>query len=266
MDVRVTTVGSTRFLTNPNDIFIGKSLEVYGEWSHGEVNLLSKLLRPDDNVIEIGSNIGAHTLFIARDICSSGIVYAFEPRRLLFQMLCANVALNGLSNVFTHQKAIGREAGSVKEGPPPTESMTNLGGYSIGSLQGEGETIEVIALDEMIESLKPVALLKADVEGWERDVLIGSQKLIARDRPILYVENDQPDLSRDLIVFITEMKYDLWWHIVPLFRPDNHAHTRANIFANIVSCNMLCVPHEGKITPSGLQKIEDPELHPLRKK
>ena len=104
MDVRVTTVGSTRFLTNPNDIFIGKSLEVYGEWSHGEVNLLSKLLRPDDNVIEIGSNIGAHTLFIARDICSSGIVYAFEPRRLLFQMLCANVALNGLTNVFRSPK------------------------------------------------------------------------------------------------------------------------------------------------------------------
>ena len=100
----------------------------------------------------------------------------------------------------------------------------------------------------------------------ERDVLIGSQKLIARDRPILYVENDRPDLSRDLIVFIMEMKYDLWWHIVPLFRPDNHAHTRANIFANIASLNMLCVPHERKIALSGLQKIEDPELHPLRKK
>jgi len=128
MDVRLTTVGSTRFLTNPNAIFIGKSLEVYGEWSHGEVDLLSKLLRPDDNVIEIGSNIGAHTVFIARDICSSGIVYAFEPRRLLFQMLCVNIALNGLTNVFAYQKAIGREAGSVKEGPPPTESMGNLGG------------------------------------------------------------------------------------------------------------------------------------------
>jgi hypothetical protein len=68
MDVRLTTVGSTRFLTNSNDGLVGKSLEVYREWSHGELDLLSKLLQPINNVVEIGANIWAHTLFIARDI------------------------------------------------------------------------------------------------------------------------------------------------------------------------------------------------------
>jgi FkbM family methyltransferase len=265
MDVRFTTVGSTRFLTNANDTFVGKSLEVYGEWSHGEVVLLSKLLRPDSNIVEIGANIGAHTVFIARDICPAGTVYAFEPRRLLFQMLCANIALNGLTNVFAFQKAIGSEARSVTEGTPPAEAVTNFGGYPIGALKGDGEIIEIALLDEMIGSLKPIALLKADVEGWERDVLIGSQKVIARDRPILYVENDRLDKSRDLIRFIMEMNYTLWWHIVPLFRPDNQAHTHANIFDKVSSFNMLCLPRESSIKVTGLHKIEDFELHPLRK-
>jgi FkbM family methyltransferase len=266
MDVRLTTVGSTRFLTNPNDYFVGKSLEVYGEWSYGEVDLLSKLLRPSNNVIEIGANIGAHTLFIARDICPSGIVYAFEPRRLLFQMLCANLALNGLTNIFTFQKAIGREARAISEGALPMKSTVNLGGYSIGTLKGDSETIEVMPLDEMIDSLKPVSLLKVDAEGWERDVLFGSRKVIARDRPMLYVENDLVDKSRDLIVSIMEMNYALWWHIVPLFRPNNHAHTRVNIFGNVASFNMLCLPPERKIQVKGLQRIENLEFHPLQEK
>jgi FkbM family methyltransferase len=264
--VRLTAVGSTHFLTNPNDTFVGKSLEVYGEWSYGEIDLFSKLLQPDSNVVEIGANIGAHTVFIARDICPSGNVYAFEPRRICFQMLCANVALNGLINVFAFQKAIGKQAGSIREGSELRETTANFGNIAIGALKGEDEIIIIEPLDHMIDFLKPIALLKADVEGWERDVLVGSQKVIARDRPILYVENDRVDKSRDLITFIMEMNYDLWWHIVPLFRPNNHARTRQNIFGNIKSFNMLCLPRERGIKVTGTSKVEDSEFHPLRKK
>ena len=181
-------------------------------------------------------------------------------------MLCANLALNGLTNVFAFQKAIGCEIGSLTEGILPTQSAVNFGGYPIGAVKGEGETIDIVPLNEMIDTLKPIALLKADVEGWERDVLIGSRKVIARDRPMLYVENDRADKSRDLIISILEMNYALWWHIVPLFRPNNHAHTRVNIFGNIASFNMLCLPNESKIQVKGLERIENPEFHPLQKK
>jgi FkbM family methyltransferase len=264
--VRLTAVGSTQFLTNPNDTLIGKSLEVYGEWSHGEIDLLSKLLKPDSNVVEIGANIGAHTVFIARDICPAGKVYAFEPRRLSFQMLCANVALNGLTNVFAFQKAVGKEAASIREGPELTKTTTNFGGFAIGALKGKDEIIVIEPLDQMIDFLKQIALLKADVEGWERDVLIGSQKVIARDRPILYVENDRVDRSRDLITSIMEMNYNLWWHIVPLFRPNNHAHTPQNIFGSIHSFNMLCLPRERAMKVTDMPKIEDAEFHPVQNK
>ena len=268
MDVRFTTVKSTHFLTNPYDAYVGKSLEVYGEWSYGEIELFSKVVQPGANVVEVGANIGAHTIFLARDVCSSGMVYAFEPRRVLFQMLCANVVLNGLTNVFAFQRAVGKEAGSIREGslpaevPVPADSAINFAGYPIGGLKGEDEIIIIEPLDQMIDSLKPISLLKADVEGWERDVLIGGQKVIARDRPVLYVENDRVEKSRELITCIMEMNYDLWWHKVPLFRPNNHAHTRWNIFGNICSLNMLCLPRERNTKVTGLTKIESPEFHP----
>ncbi len=69
MNVRLTSVGTTRFLTFPNDVFVGKSLEVYGEWSFEEVLLLAMLLPKASNVVEVGANIGAHTVFIAREVC-----------------------------------------------------------------------------------------------------------------------------------------------------------------------------------------------------
>jgi len=68
-----------------------------------------------------------------------------------------------------------------------------------------------------------------------------------------------------LISHIMDLKYDLWWHVVRLFRPDNLARTRANIFGNISSFNMLCLPHESGIKVSGMPKIENAEHHPLRK-
>jgi hypothetical protein len=171
-----------------------------------------------------------------------------------------------VSNVFAHQKAAGREIGKVSEGASPDATAANLGAFPIGALVGEGEIIEIVPLDEMIDIIKPISLLKADVEGWERDVLLGSRKLIARDRPMLYVENDRLDASRDLITCIIEMGYEMWWHIVPLFRQDNHACTRANIFGNVCSFNMLCLPRESKIKVTGLPKVENAEFHPLRRK
>jgi hypothetical protein len=153
----------------------------------------------------------------------------------------------------------------VREGLAPPEVAANFGAYPIGALAGVDETIVVEPLDQMIDSLKPISLLKVDVEGSELDVLVGCQKLIARDRPALYVENDREEKSRELITYILDMNYELWWHIVPLFRPNNHAHTRANIFGNIRSFNMLCLPRERKVQVNGLTKIENPELHPLRK-
>lgn len=264
MNVRLTSAGTTRFLTFPNDVFVGKSLEVYGEWSFEEVLLLAMLLPKASNVVEVGANIGAHTVFIAREVCKAGLVYAFEPRRLLFQMLCANLALNGVANVWAFQKAVGPEAGAVHEAAIPTEGPRNYGSYALGSLPGGDEIVEIVSLDDMLETLKPIALMKVDVEGAELAVLAGAKKLIERDRPFLYVENDRPQTSRELISFISELGYKLWWHVVPLFRANNFAQTRQNIFGGVCSVNMLCAPRERKFAINSLRPVDDLDFHPAR--
>ena len=57
-----------------NDEYIGKSLSEYGEWSETEVVLLKQLVKDNENIIEIGSNIGTHTIPLAKHVLNGGLV------------------------------------------------------------------------------------------------------------------------------------------------------------------------------------------------
>ena len=72
------------FLANPNDIFIGRALIRYGEFSELEWQVINQLTRPGTAVIEVGANIGAHTVSIARKVGPDGVLYAFEPQPVVF--------------------------------------------------------------------------------------------------------------------------------------------------------------------------------------
>src|SRR5262245_11408475 len=94
-------------LYNINDWPVGQSLDAYGGYGVGELHLFLQLICAGDTVVEVGANIGAHTVFLSRMVGETGKVYAFEPQRIVFQTLCANVALNSLTNVHCFHSAVG---------------------------------------------------------------------------------------------------------------------------------------------------------------
>ena len=186
-----------RMLFLKRDVYIGRSLDVYGEFSELEGELFAQLLQPGAVVIEVGANIGAHTVHLAKLVGPQGAVLAFEPQRVIHQLLCANVALNELFNVHSFHAAAGRAPGSLKVPPLDYAAENNFGGLSLGGAS-TGEDVPVVTLDGF--NLPAVRLLKVDVEGMEADVLLGARQLIARHRPVLYVENDRRDKSEALIL------------------------------------------------------------------
>src|SRR6266849_820213 len=111
--VRLKRCREGAMLYNINDEYIGRSLDTYGEISRAEVELYRQIVHPSMTAVEVGANIGVHTIPLARLVGADGRVMAFEPQRIVFQMLCANIALNALPNVVTYQAAVGRDAGSV---------------------------------------------------------------------------------------------------------------------------------------------------------
>ena len=237
--VRECRHGTMAFL--PGDKYIGRSLGLYGEFSEIEGQLFSRLLRPDDVVIEGGANIGAHTVHLAKLVGPRGKVLAYEPQRAIFRLLRANLALNKLSNVRALQAAVGRRAGWLPVPVVNYAAKGNFGGVSLRNARS-GHPVRVIALDSL--RLSAVRLLKLDVEGMEIAALRGARRLISRHRPLLYVENDRPENSRTLVGLIARFGYQMWWHLPPLFNPRNYAGNRANVFGRIVSANLLCAPRE----------------------
>jgi FkbM family methyltransferase len=249
-------------LYNRNDIYIGRAIEKYGEYSALEIVLFEDLCSTGNAVIEVGANIGAHTVGFSRLVGPQGRVLAFEPQRLVFQTLCANVSLNSLTNVDCYFAAVGAQEGAITV---PSLSPWDEGNFGGISLLGAhvGTPVPCFMLDRFID-LPRVNLLKIDVEGMEADVLRGGAKLITKFKPILYVENDRVDQSEALIRLIASFGYRLFWHQPPLFNPKNFYGQDENIYGNIVSCNMLCLHRDADVSPGFLEEIVDFSFHPVR--
>lgn len=226
---------------NIMDTYIGRSLDLYGEWAESEMSLLRLFLRPNDVVLDIGSNIGTHTLFFSQVVGPNGKVYAFEPQRIIFQMLCANLALNSLQNVYTYHAAIGAQRGTIITPTLDYKAKMNYGGVRLGGYQ-TGEQVPAIPLDEI--ELQSCRLLKIDVEGMELSVLKGGCRMIQKFKPVIYVENNDSTKSSSLINHLVNFGYHLYWHFSPFYNPCNFFQNNTNVFGKIFDVNMICVPSE----------------------
>jgi len=237
---------------NRNDQFIGRSLELYGEFSTGETELFAQILRPGDIVIEVGANIGAHTLFLARTVAPNGFVIALEPQRLAFQTLCANMVLNSITHAICLPVAAGDAHGKINVPQLDPMAKNNFGGLELGG-PVPGEIIEVVPLDSL--QIPRLRMVKVDVEGMETAVLKGAHQMIDKFRPIMYVENDRADKSQELAELIKSMKYTMYWHRPPLFNDQNFRHNHENIFGQAVSQNLLCIPNGMPIKIQSMEQI-----------
>ena len=258
-------------LVNPNDVYMGQSFLRYGECCEHEIQtLLQFLMHPQHlpgMVIEVGSNMGVHTIPLGRALSAQNrTMLAFEPQPVIFQQLCANLALNGLMNVIARPYACSARPGTVSFDPPDYRSPGNFGGTvmknSAHPASSTTQTVACYPLDTFVHDA-PVSLIKIDVEGHELRVLQGAQGTLARSHPILYVENDRIDQSPALIEFLLAEGYRLWWHITRAFSPTNFLQNPDNIYGDVSLINMLCLHPSHNITLNGLPEITDPADHPL---
>ncbi len=204
-------------------------------------------------MLDIGANIGCHTVFMAQAMQNSGWIIAIEPQRLTFQLLCANVALNSLFNVQCLNNAVGDSEGTIVVPVLNPASEQNFGGLDLRQHE-EGETVKKITVDSL--DLHRFQFIKLDVEGMEIMALTGARETISKCKPVLYVENDREENSEGLIRLIASYNYRMYWHLPPLFNPDNHRKNPENVFGNIVSRNMLCIHNDSGINVPNLPKVE----------
>jgi FkbM family methyltransferase len=235
------------------DFYMTRSFDLYGEYCPEEWRMLKQVIRPGMTVVEVGANMGAHSVDIAR-ACAPGTFYAFEPQPRIFQILCANLALNDIGNAIAYPEGCGEAEGEAVVPVMDYSQQGNFGGLALQPAGRPGIKVRIRPLDDL--DLSACGLLKVDVEGFEPRVLRGARRTVERCRPVIYIENDRSAQQQEVISLVAELGYRLYWHTPRLFDPKNFNGVQENIFGRVMSVNMLCIPSERGTEVQGLQQID----------
>lgn len=155
---------------------------------------LPALVRRGSVVWDIGAHVGFFTLMFARLVGPEGQVVAFEADDVNVAALHAAVGRNELANIEIRPVAVWSTPGTVAfENRSDRKDATH--GAVVDS--GAGRSVEATSLDAEAQRHRPPDLVKIDVEGAEEHVLIGSEWLLAEQRPIVICEvhNSRPGLE-----------------------------------------------------------------------
>lgn len=154
--------------------------------------LCERFCKPTSNILDIGANIGTTTLFFAK-CCPEGMVYAYEPSQSMRECLVRNIALNHLNNVHVNPYGLSNKKGraAIK-----LECDYNPGSGFV-SYDGDGEKVDLTTLDDDLSIVHKIDFIKIDVEGHEKNVLIGGEKTICRSKPFMIIEINQKALERN---------------------------------------------------------------------
>jgi len=143
-------------------------------------NFLRSYLRPGDVVIDVGANIGFHTLISSVTVGQKGKVYSIEAHPKTYKALCGNVKINGFRNVKTYNLAAGEKQGHITFSDKRQDDRNSVASNS------KGIKVEMKTLDSMDISESSIALLKVDVEGYEKFVFDGAEQLLENSLCIYY--------------------------------------------------------------------------------
>lgn len=164
----------------------------FGYFEYGLVARIASLLEPDDQVFDVGANMGLFALPLAQRL-KKGKLWAFEPNPAMLDILNNHIAVNGMAErIQVMPYAVAEENASMELSIPDH----NPGG---GSLLAGGVwdrprdqmvQVQVRAFAELFEEMgKPsIKLVKIDVEGYEPQVISAMGDFLGEQKPILVLE------------------------------------------------------------------------------
>ncbi|MSO89341.1 MAG: FkbM family methyltransferase [Rhodospirillaceae bacterium] len=198
------------------------SIFLLGAFEAATVAACERLVRAGDVVLDIGANIGAHTLPLARLVGPTGRVVAFEPTDFAFAKLSANLALNPVyaARVTVAQTMLlDRGDGPIPRTLP--SSWPLAGGADVHpKLRGRDMTTAgagALTLDTYLaeNAIRRVDFIKLDVDGFECRVLTGAEATLRRCRPVIvmelspYILDERGDSLDRLLDILETARYEL---------------------------------------------------------
>jgi FkbM family methyltransferase len=188
-----------------DDLQLTPSLLQRRTWDEATTQVLNRIIRPGDRVLDIGANIGYFTTYAIALAGGMGHVHAFEPNPRTHGVLARNVRLNNFSHACTlHQVALGDRADEVTL----HTFRNNQGGSTLSTLPDRlldewhehpvDHPVRMTTLDDVFgESAETFACIKMDAEGSEALIWAGGRRFFRErvtDRTVVLLEWNPPAL------------------------------------------------------------------------
>jgi FkbM family methyltransferase len=178
-----------------------------GRFYESEMLSVIRSMIPNDthaDIVDIGANVGNHTVFFAHAF-PNAMLHAFEPDSRLHQILLINLVGNrvGLHRITAWNLALGQRSG-----------LAGVVGGNDGNprlLPSARGTIPMAKLDEILSVRtldKRIILIKCDAEGMEPNIIAGGSQIIQRDKPMMFVECSTKDECDEVDSLLLPMGYE----------------------------------------------------------
>lgn len=181
-----------KLYVSPNDTSIGAGILTSGVHEPQVTQAISKTLRSAMVFVDIGANTGYFSILAAKLVGTTGRVIAFEPDQRNCLLLQLSAQLNHLSNVDIYPFAVADQDATVVY-----DRLLGSNGIISQALEVEGceisdlahrTLVRAVQLDTILGALPRLDVIKMDIEGAEYRALVGAEDLIARHRPIQFLE------------------------------------------------------------------------------
>ncbi|MGE5271382.1 MAG: FkbM family methyltransferase [Thiohalocapsa sp.] len=171
----------------PQDIDLTPRILASGDWENHVEQTMRRLLRPGNTVIDLGANVGYHTLNFCDAAGPHGRVFAFEPHPEVMRLLAATIFINHFEDrAELHCLAVADTPGTLALALSPDHfGSGNLVPAGASRLYDDSYpirlTVPAVTLDALLgERVAAVDLLHMDIEGAEPQALRGAAALIER--------------------------------------------------------------------------------------
>jgi FkbM family methyltransferase len=237
------------FLAFRADTGVAEALSLYGVWGAEELSIFSQHLTSGMNVIDVGANIGHHSVAMARLVAPSGRILCIEPQREMNRLLHANLTANGINCATVVRCILGKCVGEATLSQTDYEKPGNFGATDVSRTEVKGERVAMTTLDVLVANYfsdLTVHFVKIDVQSYELFVLQGAKNLLLRDRPLIYLEVSPYWMRlrgydyRNIYSLLAEAGYT--WRNIRNDQPDLGAVPEWNGLADI-EWNILAFPH-----------------------
>lgn len=162
-------------------------------WEQNIRDIIFKYIKHDTTIIDIGANMGTHTVSIINELNRRGQtakIVAFEPQPFIFSVLTENIRSKNANNITDlHSCGLSNRKTVIFMDMPDYSCTDNPGGVGMlfNTVPDHTKTrVEIETLDSF--NYENVSFMKIDVEGHENEVLDGAKQTILKSKPVIIVE------------------------------------------------------------------------------